>query len=374
MSPRPAGVFWARTAPRAGSGAGGDRLCVDPAHGVYERKLVRRPRAGDGEGTGQVINVYACEVCWPREGAPARSSAQPSVTSAAGAPAWAGWGECLVSPLIGDGQRGCGAGPETARKHERHRGTLAPYVAVMRKHAHRFPEDVPAALLLDLTAGPLRYRDGAGTEYTGTGALALEAFDLAGLRSVAVFFEKVPDFETHARSVVGRRPAPRLGHSLVLGGDAWERAPEILELLEQQFRWQETLWPFGFLSLDANGEPDLEALGRLYRAHPALLGYVDIWIHLPARIMKFVRVVHGRGLLRDRLAGLPKSVWKIRPAGRGRMGWVELVGTNWDDAPTWGKQGFLDLRTPEGQAALDDETFTQAEQRERAQLAMALDD
>ena len=145
-------------------------------------------------------------------------------------------------------------------------------------------------------------------------------------------------------------------------------------MLEEQFRWSETLWPFGFLSLDANGEPDLEALGRLYRAHPALLGYVDIWIHLPARIMKFIRVVHGRGLLRDRILGLPKSVWKIRPAGSGRLGWVELVGTNWDDAPTWGKQGFLDLRTPEGQAALEDETFTQAEQRERAQLAMAIDD
>ena len=132
------------------------------------------------------------------------------------------------------------------------------------------------------------------------------------------------------------------------------------------------MWPFGFVSLDANGEPDLEALGRLYRARPQLLGYVDVWIHLPARIMKLIRRVHGRGLLRDRLAGVPKAFWKIRPSSDGDLGWVELVGTNWDDAPTWRRAGFLDLRTPEGEQALQAETFTRAEQSARAQLALAL--
>ena len=62
MSPRPAGVFWARMAPGAG-----DRLCVDRAHGVYERKIFRVPERADGTG-GQAMSVYACEARRPRRG------------------------------------------------------------------------------------------------------------------------------------------------------------------------------------------------------------------------------------------------------------------------------------------------------------------
>ena len=285
--------------------------------------------------------------------------------------AWPGWGECLEGPLIGDGQKGCGAGPETAEKHGRHRGTLVPYVAVMRKHAHRFPWDIPSALLIDLTSGPGRYLHD-GVEYTGTGLIALEAFDRAELKNVSLFFEKVPAFAAHLREVVKRRPAPALGQSFVVPGDAWQCADGQLAILSRAIPWNRTRTPFGLVSLDCNGGPDLEALDGLLRRWPALLRYVDVWIHLPAQIMKLIRVVHGRGLLRDRVLALPKTVWKIRPSVGGRMGWVELVGTNWDDAPTWRPQGFLDLRSPEGQAALDAETFTKTERRDLAQLALQL--
>lgn len=289
--------------------------------------------------------------------------------------AWLRWGPCLEGPLIGDGKRGCGAGPETARKHARHRGTLAPYVAVMKKHAHRFPPDIPQSLLIDLTAGPGRYRDAAGVEYTGTGLIALEAFDRAQLRSVAVLFERVEPFAEHLKQLIGNRPEPKLGQSVVVRGDAWDCADQTLVAVTRRVPWLDTRTPFGLISLDCNGGPDLEALDALLRRWPKLLQYVDVWVHLPAGIMKLIRVVHGRGLLRDRVLALPKTVWKIRPSDGDRLGWVELVGTNWDDAPTWRAQGFLDLRSAEGQAALDAETLTRSERRAREsgrQLGLAL--
>lgn len=60
MTPRPAGVYWAR----AGAGPGA-RLCCDPAHGVYERRVTRGvAKAG---GATPVVSIWACEVCWPTD-------------------------------------------------------------------------------------------------------------------------------------------------------------------------------------------------------------------------------------------------------------------------------------------------------------------
>ena len=81
-TPRPAGVFWARTAPGST-----ERLCTDTAHAVYERSLV--PAGGV-----TARRVYACAVCWPRAGAPAIAAATAAPPApgrgTVGASAWRG--------------------------------------------------------------------------------------------------------------------------------------------------------------------------------------------------------------------------------------------------------------------------------------------
>lgn len=59
--PRPAGVWWARSGPRRG-----DRMCEDPAHPVYVRRLAR-PKRGEPD-TLEGVDVYACASCWPPGG------------------------------------------------------------------------------------------------------------------------------------------------------------------------------------------------------------------------------------------------------------------------------------------------------------------
>lgn len=287
---------------------------------------------------------------------------------------WGGWGPCLEGELIGDGRRGCGCGPGTVAKQERNRGTLPPYIAVMRKHAGRFPAQVPQVLYLDLTAGPARYRDTTGIEYTSTGLAAHEAFARAGLRTVSLNFERVPPFAEHLKETLDNRPRPDLLAPLVFPGDAWKGVDAVLEMAREMFKWERGCFPFGFVSLDPNGEPDLERLAGLVRRHRDLLDFVDLWVHLPATIMKLVRRVHGRGLLEDRLRAIPKRYWKVR-APEGPLGWMELVGTNWPEAPTWRAAGFVDLDSPEGLAVLEGATFTEAERRARGsarQLGLAL--
>jgi hypothetical protein len=54
------GVWWARTGP-----ADGARMCGDDDHPVYVRDHTR-PRIGK-PGETEVVKVYACSVCWPKE-------------------------------------------------------------------------------------------------------------------------------------------------------------------------------------------------------------------------------------------------------------------------------------------------------------------
>jgi len=59
VTARPPGIFFARTGLSAGA-----RMCCDPTHGVYERRMARgRAPAG---GATPVVTIFACEVCWPR--------------------------------------------------------------------------------------------------------------------------------------------------------------------------------------------------------------------------------------------------------------------------------------------------------------------
>ena len=59
--PRPMGVWWARSGPRRD-----DRMCEDPAHPVYVRRLAR-PKRGEPD-TLEAVEVYACATCWPPGG------------------------------------------------------------------------------------------------------------------------------------------------------------------------------------------------------------------------------------------------------------------------------------------------------------------
>jgi len=58
ITERPPSVWWARSGPGRA-----DRMCEDPAHPVYVRRLAR-PKRGDPDAL-EAVDVYACAVCWP---------------------------------------------------------------------------------------------------------------------------------------------------------------------------------------------------------------------------------------------------------------------------------------------------------------------
>ena len=60
VTPRPPGVWWARTA-----AAPGTAMCERPDHAVYRRRHTRRKVGHPDEVV--TVDVYACAVCWPRE-------------------------------------------------------------------------------------------------------------------------------------------------------------------------------------------------------------------------------------------------------------------------------------------------------------------
>ena len=61
VTPRPPGVFWARSGPGRSA-----RLCEDAEHPIYVRRI-SRPKRGD-PATLEGVDVYACATCWPPGG------------------------------------------------------------------------------------------------------------------------------------------------------------------------------------------------------------------------------------------------------------------------------------------------------------------
>lgn len=222
-------------------------------------------------------------------------------------------------------------------------------------------------LHFDLHAGPGRYDFGHG-ERDGSPLIFLRLAEARGIPYETWLFELHPGNVAALRAHVADL-APRCGRVHIIPGDNRESAPAVAAVLRQQVRHP----AFGLIFADPPGARfDAEPMRTLLDALPD--NRIDGLVHVSSTVYKRANgrhaEAHGRRDLRDDLAAAGKPRHWLRAIGRGQFGWTFAILTRWDGFPRL--RGYVELGTPDGDAAADRLLLTEMERTQRYQAALPL--
>ena len=125
----------------------------------------------------------------------------------------------------------------------------------------------------------------------------------------------------------------------------------------------------GLLYSDETGKrPPFELLSKVASDYQRL----DLLIYLSATNIKRIRRSPKTDLLEtliESIEKIDKKMWIVRePIAQHQ--WMFLIGSNWDNFPTWKKQGFYRINSKKGREILRYLTFTKDELEEQRQLRL----
>lgn len=123
---------------------------------------------------------------------------------------------------------------------------------------------------------------------------------------------------------------------------------------------------YGMIYHDPSGFPNFDLIENIYKNNS--LNLVDVLINCPTTTVKRVRKAHEDYLkLNEYLLKIKKSNWCVREPF-GKQQWSLLIGTNWDNFPTFSKQGFYQHNSEYGASILKKMNETKKELMEANKL------
>lgn len=226
--------------------------------------------------------------------------------------------------------------------------------------SRRVKWDTKPYLYFDLNAG-----NGGTIAQPGSPVLAIAALNAAQIPYHAVLMDIKRDNTDELIELFGYNPNVHIHNTC-------NRKVLTTYLYENPFIPNDQLqWVYGCVFCDPNGPSGIR--WDLLADFAAVYKRIDIVIHMAATTYKRVRIVHHpRPLLSDQLAKIGKGTTIVRKPNS-KAGWTIIILSSWDRFPGYKKLGFHNANTEEGNAILEELTYT-VEERDNQMILPGMEE